>query len=41
MITGESKPVKVSAGSKVIGGTLNKQGAFTMKVEKIGEDTML
>ncbi len=41
MVTGESMPVKVRPGTKVIGGTLNKQGAFKMTVEKVGSDTML
>ena len=41
MVTGESKPVKVQPDSKVIGGTLNKNGAFEMIVTKIGKDTML
>ncbi len=41
LVTGESLPVKVEPGKKVIGGTLNKQGAFKMKVTKVGSDTML
>ena len=41
MVTGESVPVKVKPESKVIGGTMNKNGAFKMKVTKIGDDTML
>jgi len=36
MVTGESLPVKVEPGKKVIGGTLNKSGAFYMKVTKVG-----
>jgi len=41
MVTGESLPVKIKKDSKVIGGTLNKSGAFTMKVTKVGSETML
>ena len=41
MVTGESKPVKKMQGDEVIGGTLNKKGAFKMKAEKVGEDTVL
>ncbi len=41
MITGEPIPVKKSAGSKVIGATLNQTGAFVMRAEKVGADTML
>jgi Cu+-exporting ATPase len=41
MVTGESLPVAKGAGAKVIGGTLNGQGSFVMRAEKIGRDTML
>jgi P-type Cu+ transporter len=41
MLTGESMPVGKSAGDKVIGGTLNQSGAFVMRAEKIGRDTVL
>jgi len=41
MITGESIPVEKSVSSKVIGGTINKTGAFTFKATKIGSDTVL
>jgi Cu+-exporting ATPase len=41
MITGEPMPVAKEAGSKVIGGTLNSQGGFIMRAEKVGRDTML
>jgi len=41
MITGEPIPVKKSPGSKVIGATLNQTGAFVMRAEKVGADTML
>ncbi len=41
MVTGEPLPVQKVAGAKVIGGTLNGQGAFVMRAEKVGRDTML
>ena len=41
MVTGEPVPVQKEAGSKVIGGTINGQGSFIMRAEKIGRDTML
>jgi Cu+-exporting ATPase len=41
MITGESMPVTKEAGSKLIGGTLNRSGGFLMKAGKVGRDTML
>jgi Cu+-exporting ATPase len=41
MVTGESMPLAKEAGAKVIGGTLNQTGAFVMRAEKVGRDTML
>jgi Cu+-exporting ATPase len=41
MVTGESMPVTKEAGAKVIGGTLNQTGAFVMRADKVGRDTML
>ncbi len=41
LLTGESFPVEKSAGSPVIGGTLNGSGSFTMKAEKVGSETFL
>jgi len=41
MLTGESMPVGKSAGDKVIGGTLNQSGAFVMRADRIGRDTVL
>jgi len=41
MLTGESLPVEKQIGSDVIGGTLNKQGAFKFEATKIGKDTAL
>ena len=40
-VTGESMPVTKDVGAKVIGGTINGTGAFIMRAEKIGRDTML
>ncbi len=41
MITGEPLPVSKATGAKVIGGTLNGQGSFVMRAERVGADTML
>ena len=41
MITGESMPVSRGVGDRVIGGALNSSGAFVMRAEKVGRDTML
>ena len=41
MVTGESMPVTKEKDSRVIGGTLNKSGAFVMRADKIGRDTLL
>ena len=41
MLTGESKPVKKSVKEAVIGGTINKSGALTVRVEKVGDDTAI
>ena len=41
MLTGESMPVGKSAGDRVIGGTMNQSGAFVMRADKIGRDTVL
>ncbi|MBS0424368.1 MAG: heavy metal translocating P-type ATPase [Proteobacteria bacterium] len=41
MVTGESMPVRKQSGDQVIGGTINGQGSFVMRAEKIGRDTML
>lgn len=40
-ITGESIPVDKTINDKVIGGTVNKNGLIKVRVDKIGEDTML
>jgi Cu+-exporting ATPase len=41
MVTGEPMPVHKEPGDKVIGGTLNQSGAFVMRAEKVGSDTLL
>ncbi len=41
MLTGESMPVSKSAGDRVIGGTMNERGAFVMRADRIGRDTVL
>ena len=41
MITGESIPVFKAEKDAVIGGTLNQNGSFLMKAEKIGSETLL
>ena len=41
MLTGESVPVEKEKGNEVIGGSINKEGSLTIKVEKIGEDSYL
>lgn len=41
MITGESLPVSKAAGDTVIGGCLNGNGSFIMRVTAIGGDTVL
>ncbi|WP_449355695.1 heavy metal translocating P-type ATPase [Virgibacillus natechei] len=41
MLTGESVPVEKNKGDEVIGGSINKEGSLTVKVEKTGEDSYL
>ena len=41
MLTGESKPVPKNPGSKVIGGSINGEGAVTVEVKNIGKDSFL
>ena len=41
MITGESIPVEKKAGDQVVGGTINKTGAFRFVATKVGKDTAL
>lgn len=41
MLTGESTPIEVSAGSKVIGAALNNNGRIIVRATRIGSDTEL
>jgi Cu+-exporting ATPase len=41
MITGEPIPVEKAPGGRVTGGTVNGTGAFVMRAEHVGADTML
>ena len=41
MLTGESLPVEKKIGDNVIGGTMNKTGAFRFVATKVGADTAL
>jgi len=41
MITGESIPVEKKTGDEVIGGTINKTGAFKFRAIRVGKDTAL
>ena len=39
--TGESIPVDKKTGDKVIGATVNQQGAIKVRIEKVGKETFL
>jgi Cu+-exporting ATPase len=41
MITGESLPVEKGPGNRVTGGTVNGTGAFILRAEKVGADSLL
>lgn len=41
MITGEPIPVEKTAGSMVVGGTVNKHGMLEIMAKKVGTDTVL
>lgn len=41
MLTGESLPVSKTAGSQVWGATINTNGSFIFRTQKIGKDTVL
>jgi Cu+-exporting ATPase len=41
MLTGEPIPVEKTPGNKVIGATLNGNGALVMRADKIGSETVL
>ncbi|WP_293707686.1 cation-translocating P-type ATPase [uncultured Parabacteroides sp.] len=41
MLSGEPIPVEKSAGDRVLAGTINQKGAFTMEATGVGNDTIL
>jgi P-type Cu+ transporter len=41
MLTGESLPVEKGPGDSLIGASMNKNGAITFRVTKVGADTVL
>jgi Cu+-exporting ATPase len=41
MLTGEAMPVEKQPGAKVIGGTINKTGAFRYQATTVGADSVL
>ena len=41
MISGEPVPVEKTTGEKVFAGTINQQGSFEFKAEKVGGETVL
>jgi len=41
MITGEPVPVSKTVGAEVVGGTINKTGAFSFRATRVGGNTVL
>ncbi len=41
MLTGEPMPVEKTAGARVTAGTVNGTGAFLMRAERVGSETLL
>jgi Cu+-exporting ATPase len=41
MITGESIPIEKTKGSRVIGGTINKNGSFKFRVKAVNKNSVL
>jgi P-type Cu+ transporter len=41
LITGEPMPVSKAPGDPLIGGTINQSGAFVMRAERVGDQTVL
>ncbi|WP_289245119.1 heavy metal translocating P-type ATPase [uncultured Methylophaga sp.] len=41
LVTGEPLAVSKTSGDQVIGGSINQQGSFIMRADKVGRDTML
>jgi Cu+-exporting ATPase len=41
MVTGEPMPVEKGRGARIIGATININGSFVMKAERVGAETLL
>ena len=41
MISGEPIPVEKGSGDRIVGGTVNGNGAFVMRAERVGSETLL
>lgn len=41
LVTGEPLAISKKTGDQVIGGSMNQQGSFIMRADKVGHDTML
>jgi Cu+-exporting ATPase len=41
MLSGEAMPRQVGEGDAVVGGTVNQTGAFRMRAERVGSETLL
>ena len=41
MISGEPAPVRKEEGAEVVGGTVNKTGAFSFRATRVGSETVL
>ncbi|HDZ39031.1 MAG TPA: cadmium-translocating P-type ATPase [Marinobacter sp.] len=41
LVTGEPLAISKKTGDQVIGGSMNQQGSFIMRADKVGRDTML
>jgi heavy metal translocating P-type ATPase len=41
MLTGEAQPVRKNIGDEIVGGTINTSGSLTVRVTKVGADSVL
>jgi Cu2+-exporting ATPase len=41
LLTGEARPVRKRPGDRVIGGAVNRDGPLVMRVERVGQETVL
>ena len=41
MLSGEAMPISKEVGSKLLAGTINRQGSFVMRAEQVGKATLL